>query len=61
MIRYIHGSSNSADIDTIYVFDHIPDFSEAKSFCDGKKTENANIICVEMVRFHIVIKVLLMN
>ena len=47
MIRYIHGSSNSSDIDTVYVFDHIPDFSEAKSFCDGKKTENANIICVE--------------
>lgn len=47
MIRYIHGSSNSADIDTAYVFDYIPDFSEAKSFCDSKKTENANIICVE--------------
>lgn len=37
MIRYIHGSSNSADIDTIYVFDHIPDFSEAKSFVMARK------------------------
>lgn len=50
MIRYIHGSSNSADIDTVYVFGHIPDFSEAKSFCDGNpsttydiKTEQINI------------------
>ena len=39
MIRYIHGLSNSTDIDTVYVFDYIPDFSEAKSFCDGKKTD----------------------
>ena len=44
MIRYIHGSSNSTDIDTVYVFDQIPAFGEAKSFFDGKKTENANII-----------------
>lgn len=46
MIRYIHGSSNSVDVDTVYVFEHTPTFSEAKSFCDGKKDENANIICV---------------
>lgn len=47
MIRYIHGSANSVDIDTVYVFDSIPSFSEAKTFCDNLKGENANVICVE--------------
>lgn len=47
MIRYIHGSANSIDIDTVYVFDSIPSFSKAKTFCDNLKDENANVICVE--------------
>lgn len=47
MIRYIHGSQNSVDIDTIYVFEEEPLFKEAKEFCDSKKDENANIICIE--------------
>lgn len=47
MIRYIHGSADSVDIDTVYVFDSIPSFSEAKKFCDVLKVENANVICVE--------------
>lgn len=46
MIRYIHGSENSIDIDTVYVFNNIPLFIEAKRFCDNLKDENANIICV---------------
>lgn len=46
MIRYIHGSSDSIDIDTVYVFDSRPLFKDAKKFCDSKKDENANIICV---------------
>lgn len=47
MIRYIHGSSNSVDLDTVYVFENEPSFKEAKEFCDNKKDENANIICVK--------------
>lgn len=47
MIRYIHGSSNSVDLDTVYVFENEPTFKEAKEFCDSKKDENANIICVD--------------
>lgn len=47
MIRYIYGSADSIDIDTVYVFDRIPSFSEAKNFCDDLKEENANVICVE--------------
>ena len=34
MIRYIHGSSNSSDIDTVYVFDHIPDFKMLHQLTD---------------------------
>lgn len=47
MIRYIHGSSDSVDLDTVYVFENEPTFKEAKEFCDNKKDENANIICID--------------
>lgn len=46
MIRYVHGSEDSLDLDVIYVFPNIPSFSEAKIFCSDK-IENRNIIVIE--------------
>ena len=46
MIRYIHGSGNSTDIDIHYVMDQIPDLSECKKFCSSDPNENRNIITI---------------
>lgn len=46
-IRYVHGSQDSTDVDVIYVFDCLPTIAECKSFCDGHRGENGNIIVVE--------------
>lgn len=46
MIRYIHGSEDSIDVDVIYVFDKMPDFNECKKFC-AMTEENRNIITIE--------------
>ena len=47
MIKYTHGSEDSLDIDVFYVFDFMPSFQDAKSFCDETKEENRNIIVVK--------------
>lgn len=46
MIRYIHGSEDSLDLDVFYVFDKLPTFKECQDFCADKE-ENRNIITVE--------------
>lgn len=45
-MHYVHGSSNSTDIDIIYVFDYLPSTVECKKFCDGKGNKNGNIIVI---------------
>ena len=45
-MHYIHGSSNSTDIDIIYVFDYLPSTVECKKFCDGQGNKNGNIIVI---------------
>lgn len=46
MIRYIHGSGNSTDVDVVYVFDELPSLNECKKFCSADSTENRNIITI---------------
>lgn len=47
MIKYIHGSHDSLDVDTYYVFNKLPSKQECKEFCDNIKDENANIIVIK--------------
>lgn len=47
MIRYIHGSADSTDLDVVYVFAQMPSFQECQKFCNGDPAENRNIIVVE--------------
>ena len=44
LIRYVHGSEDSLDVDVYYVFDEMPDFNACKQFCCADKNENRNII-----------------
>ena len=46
MIRYIHGSEDSTDVDVYYVFDKMPTFNECKQFCSADPDENRNIIII---------------
>lgn len=46
MIRYIHGSEDSIDIDVYYVFNELPDFRFCQQFCSNKE-ENRNIITIK--------------
>lgn len=46
MIRYIHGSKDSLDLDVFYVFEKMPSFQESQEFCASKE-ENRNIIVIE--------------
>jgi len=46
MIKYIHGSEDSIDIDVFYVFDELPDFKFCQEFCSDKE-ENRNIITIQ--------------
>ena len=46
MIRYIHGSADSTDLDVVYVFEEIPSFEECQLFCRSDPKENRNIIVV---------------
>lgn len=46
MIRYIHGSADSTDLDTVYVFDEMPSFLQCQHFCQSKTSENKNIIVI---------------
>jgi len=45
VIKYIHGSEDSIDIDVFYVFNELPDFKFCQEFCSNKK-ENRNIITI---------------
>jgi hypothetical protein len=46
MIKYIHGSHDSIDIDVYYVFDIMPEFKYCQDFCSDKD-ENRNIITIK--------------
>lgn len=46
IIRYIHGSEDSIDVDVFYVFDDMPSLTFCQLFCDDKN-ENRNIITIE--------------
>lgn len=46
MVRYIHGSADSTDLDVVYVFDTMPSFEECQIFCRSDPKENRNIIVV---------------
>lgn len=46
MIRYIHGSEDSIDLDVYYVFDKLPEFKYCQQFCSDKN-ENRNIIVIK--------------
>lgn len=46
MIRYIHGSADSIDLDTVYVFEEMPSFLQCQHFCQSHTSENKNIIVI---------------
>ena len=46
-MHYIHGSSDSTDIDIVYVLDYLPNMLECKAYCDGKGNKNGNIIVIK--------------
>jgi|GEM_PF-1210602 len=46
LIKYIHGSEDSIDLDIYYVFDEMPEFKECQEFCSSK-IENRNIIVIQ--------------
>ena len=46
MVRYIHGSADSTDLDVVYVFETMPSFEECQIFCRSDPKENRNIIVV---------------
>jgi len=45
MIKYIHGSEDSLDIDVLYVAEKMPSFSECQKFCSDIE-ENRNIVTI---------------
>lgn len=47
MIKYIHGSEDSTDVDVFYAFNELPSKEECKKFCSADPTENRNIIVVK--------------
>lgn len=47
LAKYVHGSSDSTDVDTYYVVDEELSFQDAKSFCDSYKYENANVLTIK--------------
>ena len=47
MIRYVHGSADSTDLDVVYVFENVPSFVECQAFCRSDPKENRNIIVVK--------------
>lgn len=47
MIRYIHGSADSTDLDVVYVFEELPAAEECHRFCRSDPQENRNIIVVK--------------
>lgn len=47
MVRYVHGSADSTDMDVVYVFEEMPSFQECQKFCTEDPRENRNIIVLE--------------
>lgn len=47
LIRYVHGSEDSIDLDVYYVMDSLPSFFECQKFCFANPAENRNIIVIE--------------
>ena len=47
LTRYIHGSSDSTDLDIHYVFPKLPSFRECQQFCSENPLENRNIIVID--------------
>jgi len=46
MLKYIHGSEDSTDVDVMYIVDDIPDRADATRFCSDNSVENKNIAVV---------------
>lgn len=46
MMRYIHGSADSTDLDVVYVFEEMPSREECQAFCRDTDGENRNIIVI---------------
>lgn len=46
MIRYIHGSADSTDLDVMYVVDTLPDLPQAQAFYREHPGENCNFIVI---------------
>lgn len=46
MLKYIHGSADSTDVDVMYIFDEIPAREDATRFCSDNSIENKNIAVV---------------
>lgn len=44
---FIHGSTDSADVDKYYLFDELPTSSECQNFCRGLENEDRNLIVVD--------------
>ena len=46
MIRYVHGSKDSTDLDVIYIVEEMPSFIDCQHFCKLDPTENRNIAVI---------------
>jgi hypothetical protein len=47
MVRYVHCSEDSTDIDVLYIIDELPDFQTCKNFCDmNPDGENRNLAVI---------------
>lgn len=46
MIRYIHGSGDSTDLDVVYIMDEMPSFVDCQHFCAMDSAENRNIAVI---------------
>lgn len=46
MIRYIHGSKDSTDLDVVYIMEEMPSFIDCQHFCKLDPTENRNIAVI---------------
>lgn len=47
MVRYIHGSADSTDLDMVYVFETMPSFEKCQIFCRSDPKESRNIVVVK--------------
>lgn len=47
MLKYIHGSQDSTDVDVMFIFDEIPQKADASRFCSDNSVENKNIAVVK--------------